>query len=76
MNESSGDKRAARVAMADSIRNLFKKYTRGARASAWHSLCSREGRQEMDRLLNNPSRPITKFRSMSFKEWLESDITL
>ena len=68
---SSGDRRAARVDMASALRDIFKKYTRGARESAWNSMCSKDGQQEMAKLLNNPSRPISGFRTISFREWLE-----
>lgn len=68
---ASGDKRQARMDMAVAMRDIFKKYTRGARAAAWNSMCSKDGQDEMDKLLNNPSRPLSRFRGMSFKEWLK-----
>ena len=68
---ASGDKRAARVEMANAMRDIFKKYTRGARSAAWNSMCSKDGQDEMDKLLNNPGRPTTRFRTISFREFVE-----
>lgn len=67
---ASGDKRNARMEMIASLRDIFKKYTRGARAAAWRSLSSFTGRQEVEKILNNTGRPLSRFRNLSFREWL------
>lgn len=71
MSQDTGVQRAT-VGIASALAKEFKKYTRHAREAAWDNLTSREGRREVAKLLQNPSRPLNTFRTLSFKEWILS----
>jgi len=70
---ASGDKRNARMEMITALRDVFKRYTRGSRAAAWKSLSSSSGKQEVAKVLNNTNRPLSRFRNLSFREWLSNE---
>jgi len=68
---ASSDNRQAVVDMASALRNVYKKYNRETRRKAWRALTSKKGRDLMDKLLNQTSRPVSHFRTLSFREWLQ-----
>jgi hypothetical protein len=67
------DPRQALSDIVYSTRDVFKKYSRGARKKAWDSLQHGEGKKHMASLVNNPDKPIVGvYKWLSFKEWLEA----
>jgi len=69
----SSNLRQAQVDMASALRDVFKKYTRSTRKRAWKTITSDRGHREMDKLLIQTSRPVTRFRALNFREWIEKD---
>jgi hypothetical protein len=69
----SSNLRQAQVDMASVLRDVFKKYVRSTRKQAWDAITSKKGQEEMDKLLTQPSRPISRFRALNFREWLKND---
>jgi hypothetical protein len=57
--------------MAKSLVNVFKQYTRSSRTKAFSKLTSGKGLSELKKLLVNPNRPMSPFRQLSFRDWLE-----
>ena len=67
-----GDSRKALTDMVYGLRDTFKQYDKGSRTKAWKSLQSGAGKDLIDKLLVNPSKPIVGLpRLLHFKEWLE-----
>jgi len=66
----SSDNRQAVVDMATALRNVYKKYNRETRRKAWRALTSKKGQEEMAKLINQTTRPVSHFRSLSFREWI------
>lgn len=69
---SSNDARPAVQELIDSIRSVFKKYTKKTRDIAWHNgILSAQGKNAVDKMIKNPSVPIVgTARFISFKEWI------
>lgn len=69
--------RNAIVDMAKALESVFKKYSRQTRTKAWKKLTSEVGLKEMDKLLQDPNRPVNNFQKLplreSFKEWIEEN---
>lgn len=66
-----GDARDALSDMVYSLRNVFKQYDKGARTKAWKGLQSGQGKNLVDAMLVNPTKPIVGLpRLLHFKEWL------
>ena len=59
------------VDMVDALKKVFKKCTLASRKRAWHTLMTKQGHAEIEKLLIHPDRPSTKIRLLSFKEWVE-----
>jgi hypothetical protein len=59
------------VDMASSLSGVFKKYARQTREKAWKDLTGSTGQREVQKLLQDPSRPINTFQKLSFREWLD-----
>jgi len=70
---SKNDSRPAIQDLINSIRDVFKNYTRETRDKAWHKgILSSEGRNAINKMIKNPSVPITgTARFLKFKEWLD-----
>ena len=65
-----GDPRQAVQDLVYGIRDVFKKYDKGSRTKAWKAVQSGSGKNLVDALLINPSKPIVGLpRLMHFKEW-------
>lgn len=65
------DSRAALEDIVLSLKRVFKDYDRGSRAKAWKAIQTGKGKEIVDSLLVNPSRPIIGLpRLLHFKEWL------
>ncbi len=64
---------SATVDMAAALQGVFKQYTRHARQEGFRDLTSKKGMDNLEKLLVNPSRPLSAFRKLSFKEWLDAD---
>lgn len=64
--------RSAVVDMAKSLEHVFKKYSRNTRTKAWKKLTGEAGMKEMDKILQDPNRPVNTFQKLVFKEWLLS----
>ena len=64
-----------RVAVLDMMKELakvFKKYTRNTREAAWKALTDAEGKKEVQKVLQDPSRNLNTFAKLtSFREWRE-----
>ena len=70
---SKSDPRPAVKDIVDCLRKVFKKYTLGARKTAWNSITSKEAEREIQGLIRSPSKPVIGIpRLVSFKEWLET----
>jgi hypothetical protein len=53
------------------IRNAFQQMTRPRRVAAWAAVSSSKGKKEVGILINNPNRPLARFRHLrSIKEWM------
>jgi hypothetical protein len=59
----------ATVDMASALKDVFKKYTRQTRSKAWSKLTSRQGMDEVEKILQDPNRPLSQFRKLNFAEW-------
>lgn len=59
--------------MAKSLVNVFHQYTRHSRTKGFEQLTSNKGMKELKKFLVNPNRPLSTFRKLSFKEWLEEN---
>jgi hypothetical protein len=66
----SSNLRQAQVDMASALKDVFKKYVRSTRKKAWDAITSKKGHEEMDKLITQPSRPISRFRALNFREWM------
>lgn len=75
-NKNKTNLRNAIVDLAKSLENVFKKYSRQTRSKAWKKITSKEGEKEVQKILNDPDRPINTFQKLateSFKVWMESN---
>lgn len=63
--------RSAIVDMAKALTVVFKRYSRQSRTKAWKKLTGADGQRQMDKLLQDPSRPVNTFQKLPFKEWVE-----
>lgn len=61
----------ATLDMATSLQGVFKQYSRHSRTKAFSKLTSGKGLSELKKLLVNPNRPMSVFRTLSFRDWLE-----
>jgi len=61
--------------IAKYLQGTFKRTTRNARKVAWRTLSSGKGKEEIDRLLDNPDRSLNTIANLSFKEWLSRSET-
>lgn len=50
------------------IQSAFKKLTRTRRKEAWDSISSKKGKKEISILVNNPDRPLARFRKLRGKK--------
>ena len=73
MAKQESSKKQAVVDMAKALRDVFKGYTRHARGDAWKKLVAPEGKREMDKLVQDPFRPLNMFQKMTFKEWIDQE---
>jgi len=68
--------RDAIAAMAKALESVFKKYSRPTRTKAWKKLTSEAGLKEMEKLLQDPNRPVNNLQKLPlreiFKEWMEN----
>jgi hypothetical protein len=74
-NKNKTNLRNAIVDLAKGLESVFKKYSRQTRNKAWKRLTSKEGQKEVEKILNDPGRPINTFQKLateSFKVWLRS----
>lgn len=64
--------RQAVDAMAKALSHVFKDFSRNTREKAWKRIISPEGLKEMNKLLQDPSRPINGFSKLheSFSDFL------
>ena len=70
MARSRSNIRQAIVDMAGALRGVFKDYVRQTRQKAWNKLITGDGKKTSEKLLNNPGRPLSTFRTLQFSEWL------
>ena len=59
--------------MATALRNVYKKYNRETRRKAWKAITSKKGDELMAKLINQTSRPVSHFRTLSFREWMDQN---
>jgi len=70
------DSRQVVKSLLSTMKDMFKKCTRGTRERAWDKLCSDRGKKEVKRLINNPSINLNHFDDfLTFKEWL-NEVTM
>lgn len=66
---SQADSRQIVKSILSNMKSLFLKSTRGARERVWEKLWSDRGKNEIRRLINNPSMGLNKFDVfLTFKE--------
>jgi len=71
-DQISSQKIRATIELADAIRNAIKRYTRHTRKTAWQKVSSTRGREEIEKLMKQPSRSLNRIRALAgFREWLE-----
>ena len=70
MTKSRSNERQAIVDMAAALRGVFKDYMRDTRRRAWKKLTTGQGKKDIEKLLNQPSIPLSRFRKLVFAEWL------
>ncbi len=71
---SSSDPRDALKDVFYGLKGIFQRYDRSARKKAWHAVQTGAGKEEVNKLLDNPSRPINGLpRLLNFKEWLANN---
>jgi hypothetical protein len=68
--KDSTNKQQAIEEIADAIRKVFMKYSRGTRDKAWEKLTSKKGIKEIEKLLVNPQRSLGTVRTL----WSESEL--
>jgi hypothetical protein len=67
---SASDPRDALTDLFASLKGVFKRYDRTARRKAFDSLVTGKGRDEVNKLINNPTYQVTGIpRLLKFKEW-------
>lgn len=58
--------------IAKALRDVFKKHpSRFMRGKAWKAIISKKGQEEVAKLIVNADRPLSRFKNLSFSEWLE-----
>ena len=70
MARSRSNERQAIVDMAAALRSVFKDYIRDTRRRAWRKLTTGQGKKDVEKLLNQPSIPLSRFRKLVFADWL------
>lgn len=60
----------ARLDLVDSMKKVFKKYSRANSKSAWKAISSPNGSKEIEKLINNTNRSLSVFKTLNFREWL------
>lgn len=69
----SQSKHDAVVSLAKDIQERFKKLPKNYRKDVWNAITSSKGEKLIDKLIEKPeSQIINWFRTLSFKEWLET----
>lgn len=56
--------------IASNLGKVFKKYSRNTREQAWQDITSKAGEKEIQKIIQNPDRPINTFQQLKFKEWV------
>lgn len=59
------------VDIAEALKKVFDKHAQANSRKAWKTITSKEGKEEVDKLIVNPKRSIAPFRSIPFKEWVD-----
>lgn len=68
--EQGSDARPALERIFGCLQSAFKQYGRSARKRAWDSLQSSKGKEQVQKLLNNPSYQVVGIPGLvRFKEW-------
>ena len=67
----AGNPKDAAVDMAAALKAVFKRYTLSSRRRAWKALARPDGSKEVMKLVLHPTKPLTAFRKLSFREWIE-----
>lgn len=49
---------------AAAIKRIFKNYSKSTREKAWHTITSKKGENEVNKLLREPDRKISSFRTL------------
>ena len=66
------DPRDVVKSLASSLQSVFRRHSYTARRRGWKALLSDRGRSEVDKLINNPSRSLSGFGMLNFREWWNS----
>lgn len=71
MSNQKSDSRQATKDLVDSVRSVFKDYSKSARRKSWDALTSSAGKTVVNKLIADPKVPVIGIsRLLSFKEWL------
>ena len=75
-NNFDTNTRDAMIAIVKALEAVFKKFSRQTRTKAWKKLTSEAGLKEMEKLLQDPNRPVNNLQKLplreTFKEWMEN----
>ena len=61
--------------IAKYLQGTFKRTTLAARKTAWRTLSTGRGKEEIDKLAIHPERSLNAISNLSFKEWLSRSET-
>lgn len=58
--------------IASNLTKSFKKFSKSTREKAWKRLTSPDGEKQIKKIIIDPSRQLSTFPQLAFKEWMES----
>jgi len=70
MAKSSNPSKAA-IDGVEGMMNAFKDYTLSTRRKAWKMMSGNKGSKEISKILSHPVRSKSRFKNLSFREWIE-----
>jgi len=73
MPRQDSSKKQAVVDIAKALRDVFKGYTRHARGDAWKKILEPDTKREIEKLVQDPYRPLNMFQRITFKEWIDQE---
>ncbi len=69
--KSDSNLQQAILDIASNLTKSFKKFSKSTREKAWQRLTSPDGEKQIKKILIDPSRQLTTFPQLAFKEWFD-----